>query len=162
MFIFATKPGPERLAEIMRSDLVHLSRLGAYPGICRRVLTQTGDEATADIHLKATEVAGLYGNYANLSVLDLDRLRSGTASYVYYFLGYPDRLQRGLNTDNTALLPGWHPPADEMVVTVKGSDVWRQCGGRLFYRPIDRAVVAFGDFVGVGRLRPVPHAHPAA
>ena len=156
MPILALKPDDEALRVIRSGELVHLSQMDHFDhGICQRKLEVIGGELVCEVHLKATVAEGLYGHYKNLSVIDFERLKGARTSYVYYFLGEPKRLQRFLNTDNLALFRGG-PKAREIQIKVKGEDVYKACGGRLFYRPIDQSVIAFGDFRGLARVRPVP------
>ncbi len=159
MPLLAFPPTSAQLRAITQGRLIHLSRQGLFGKIVRVCDWRPGaDAAWCSVHIKPT-----VGAYKNLSVIDPARLRGcPKTAYVYWFLGVPGRLQRGLNVQNAALLPGWTPPPDEMQISVSGADVLAQCDGRIFYRVGDRCVASFGDFIGKALVSPVPIGLPTA
>ncbi len=148
----AGRPDAAQLEAIRTGRIVHRTRMIAATkqgGLVRRILWRDEHSAVCEVHIQATT-----GLYKNLTVEGLDL---GTLAYTYFFLGDPDRFQIGMNIDNMALLPGWKPRPDVMMVRCRGEDILRAAGGVVWYRPMDKAVVIKGDYIGPATLSPVPH-----
>jgi len=153
----AGRPDAAQLEAIRTGTIVHRTRMGAATRngrLVRHILSRDEHSAVCEVHIRAST-----GLYKNLTVEGLDL---GSMAYSYFFLGDPGRFQIGMNIDNLALLPGWQPRPDTMLVRCRGEDVLRVAGGVVWYRPMDKTVVIKGDYIGPATLSPVPHELAAA
>lgn len=129
------------------NDLVHRSPSRYRQQICGVRQPVPSEMA---VHLKAQSgwQASGWKLIRDLTVADLSLLPDDThGRYLYFFVGQPSQFNLKANAGETSGI-------DHVdTYLIKGSDLLERCAS-LFFRPLDKVLVARGDYVGPARLIP--------